>query len=90
MLQQSWENMNQSIRDHIEASCFVDMSRIEDDASFMETGILDSVGFLEMVAFLERTFHLKIKDDELVPSNMDSISSILNYLNVKKKDLPRG
>ena len=43
--------MRQSIRDHLAKSCFVDISQIDDESSFMETGILDSVGFLEMVAF---------------------------------------
>ena len=75
----------QSIRRFLAELCIADVSQIEDDASFLETGILDSIGFLELVSFLEQTFRVRIEDEELIPENMDSIRNILWFLERKRK-----
>jgi acyl carrier protein len=54
-----------------------------DDSSFMETGLIDSMGIMELVAFLEKTFHIKIEDHELVPRNLDSLKQIQTFLEAK-------
>ena len=46
---------------------------IGDGQSFLESGIIDSTGILELVTFLEHTYHIQIGDEELVPENLDSI-----------------
>ena len=56
---------------------------LKDDTSFLEQGILDSTGVLELVAFLEQTFAIKVSDDEMVPDNLDSIDLISAYLEKK-------
>lgn len=54
-----------------------DVSRkLIDDASFIEEGIIDSVGVLELVAFIEEKFGFKIEDEEIVPENFDSIEKL--------------
>ena len=47
-----------------------------DDQSFMETGILDSTGLLELVSFVEEKYGISIGDRELVPENLDSLHNI--------------
>ncbi len=56
----------------------------QDTASFLEQGIMDSTGVLELVGFLEGTFGLKVADDELVPENLDSVDLICAYLERKR------
>lgn len=56
---------------------------LEDSQSFMESGIIDSTGVLELVSFLEETFNLHINDDELLPENFDSIQSLTLYIQKK-------
>jgi acyl carrier protein len=56
---------------------------LDDDFSFIEQGIVDSVGVLELVAFIETTFHFRVEDEELVPENLDSINKLLNYVQSK-------
>jgi acyl carrier protein len=56
---------------------------LDDDLSFMEQGIIDSVGVLELVAFIETTFHFRVEDEELVPENLDSINKLLSYVQSK-------
>lgn len=55
----------------------------DDDFSFIEEGVIDSVGVMELVAFLETTFNFRVEDEELVPDNLDSINKIVTYVNSK-------
>jgi acyl carrier protein len=56
---------------------------LKNSDSFLENGILDSTGVLELVAFLERTFDVKIEDEELIPENLDSIENVVKYIGKK-------
>lgn len=53
---------------------------LTDDTSFMEEGIIDSTGILELVFFLEETFGIRIEDEELIPENMDSLQNIARFV----------
>jgi len=57
-----------------------DASDLSDTDSLLESGVMDSTGVLEIVAFLESEFSVEMKDAEIVPENLDSISSITAYL----------
>jgi acyl carrier protein len=54
-----------------------------DDVSFMEKGLLDSTGILELVAFVEERYGISLEDDELIPDNFDSITKLSNYISRK-------
>jgi len=56
---------------------------IADDDSFMDKGIIDSTGILELVAFIQDTFKIEVRDDELVPDNFDSVEKLSRYLSRK-------
>ena len=56
---------------------------LNDDDSFLEQGIIDSTGILELVAHLEETYGIEITEAELIPDNLDSINRIAAYLNRK-------
>jgi acyl carrier protein len=55
-----------------------------DEDSLLEKGIIDSTGVLELVAFIEETYQFKIKDEELIPENLDSIKNISTYIVLKR------
>lgn len=63
---------------------FGEAEKLKDDDSFMETGIVDSTGILELVRFLESTYDIKIADEELIPDNLDSVNKILAFIQSKK------
>ncbi|MBF0443191.1 MAG: acyl carrier protein [Oligoflexales bacterium] len=44
--------------------------------SLLGKGIIDSSGILELVEFLESSFNIQVKDDEIIPDNLDSIEKI--------------
>jgi acyl carrier protein len=60
-----------------------DQAALADDASFLDNGILDSMGILELIDFLDENFNVKVAGDELVPENLDSIYSVLKFLATK-------
>lgn len=49
---------------------------IDDAASLLESGVLDSTGVMELVAFIEETFRLNLDDADLTPENLNSIDRI--------------
>jgi len=51
-----------------------------DDASFLEEGIIDSLGVMELVLFIEEKFGVKVKDEELTPDNFDSVNKLASYI----------
>jgi len=51
--------------------------------SFLELGIIDSTGVLELVSFVESTFSIKIADAELIPENLDSVDSLVAFIQSK-------
>lgn len=57
-----------------------DQGALENDASFMEQGIIDSTGVLELVEWLEETFSIKVEDDELIPENLDSVNQLAQFI----------
>jgi acyl carrier protein len=56
---------------------------LDDETSFLDEGIIDSTGILELVSFMEETFNIKVEDEELVPENLDSIKNVVAYLEKK-------
>ena len=54
-----------------------------DDDSFLERGIMDSTGILELIGFIERTYGIQVHDDEMLPENLDSLSNIAHFLQRK-------
>ena len=78
-------DIKQDIRTFIvETFLFGQDSNLTNETSFLEQGIVDSTGVLELVAHLEKTYDLKVKDEELIPDNLDSINAISDFLAKKR------
>lgn len=58
--------------------------RFDDMDSFLEKGIIDSTGILELIGFLEESFSIKIEDHELTPENLDSVSKVGVFVHEKQ------
>jgi len=54
-----------------------------DDASFLDTGIVDSMSIMEIVLFAQQAFDIDIEDREITPDNFDSITKIAAFLRRK-------
>jgi acyl carrier protein len=67
----------------VENFLFGEDGNLEEDTSFLEEGIIDSTGILELVSFLEEEFSITVDDEDLVPENLDSIKNVVTYLEKK-------
>ena len=56
----------------------------DDDDSFLEEGIVDSLGIMELVMFVEENFGVTIEDHEIIPDNFDSVNKLTNYVHSKQ------
>lgn len=54
-----------------------------DDTSFMDEGIIDSLGIMELVTFVETNFDISVADDEVVPDNFDSVKKLDAFIRCK-------
>lgn len=70
------------IRDFIQQNFLFDgdASRLDADASFLEHGIVDSTGILELVLFCEEAYAFSVDHADLLPENFDSISNLSAYV----------
>ncbi|MBN1832703.1 MAG: acyl carrier protein [Deltaproteobacteria bacterium] len=76
--------MKKKIRGFIvENFLFGEDGNLKDDTSFLDEGIIDSTGILELVSFLEEEFSITVEDEDLVPENLDSINNVVSYLEKK-------
>jgi acyl carrier protein len=55
-----------------------------EDESLLERGIIDSTGVMELVAFIEQRYKVKVEDDELLPENLDSLARLARFLEAKR------
>ncbi len=64
-----------------------DASQLPVNASFLEEGIVDSTGVLELVMFVEDIFDVTVEDEEIVPENFDSVTRLTRYVQIKKGEI---
>ncbi len=57
-----------------------DQRNIADNDNIIMSGIIDSLGIMHLISFLEEKFKIKVRDDEILPENFESIESISRYL----------
>ena len=55
----------------------------ENDSSFLEFGVLDSLGIFELIAFIEKEFCVEITETDILPENFDSIDGVSRLVNRK-------
>jgi len=60
------------------------MKNIGRGDDLIESGIIDSLGILKLLEFLESKFSINIADEELIPENFESIESIESFISRKK------
>lgn len=60
-----------------------DEGKLQNDDSFLEEGIVDSTGILELLLFVEETFDIMVEDEEVLPDNFDSVERLTRYVKAK-------
>jgi len=57
-----------------------DSEMVTDTESFMENGIIDSTGILELIEHVEESYNISVEDEELLPENLDSLMNISSFI----------
>ncbi|MCL4788722.1 MAG: acyl carrier protein [Verrucomicrobia bacterium] len=55
-----------------------------DDASFLKEGIIDSIGVMELVSFVQSTFKIEVNQAEVTPDNFDSVARLAAFVRRKQ------
>ena len=77
------QSLQDRIREFIESDFVFDDSTVANDASLLDSGLVDSTGILEVVLFLEQAFEISIEDEEVLPENFDSIERLASFVERK-------
>lgn len=62
----------------------IDDSTLSNHDSFIDRGLIDSMGILNLVSHVESTYGIQVADSDLVPEIWDSVSSIANFIASKE------
>ena len=74
-------DIKEQVRAFLTSNFYVaDPAALEDEASLLDRGIIDSTGVLEVIFFIEENFSIKVEDSEMLPDNLDSIERIANFV----------
>lgn len=76
-------NLNQEIKNYIIEASLSDANKVKDDTLIFDTGLLDSMGLLFLIEFLNENYQIEVNDEELNPKNFESINSIVTFVESK-------
>ncbi len=79
------DKIRKELKDFITEVFFVgdENERLSNSDSFMQAGIIDSTGVLELASFIEQQYSFTIEDDEMTPGNLDSIDNLVAFISRK-------
>lgn len=83
------QDVQQRVKQFVVENFYVsDPTEVAPDTSLIATGLVDSTGMLEVIAFLESEYGFRIRDQEMVPDNLETIGRIAAF--VERKRAARG
>lgn len=71
------------IRSYVLEETFAEDGKINDQTMVFREGYFDSMGFVRLISFLENEFRIKIRDEDLVEKNFESINAISHFVSEK-------
>ena len=79
------DQIKEQLLDFICRQFLVDLEDIEVDKSLVDTGIIDSIGLIEITSFIEQNFNLKVNEEQMNRQNFGSVLLIVDYIDRNKK-----
>ena len=77
-------NVNDEIRAYLTSiPAAVSMDEVSDSDSLLESGIIDSMSMVDLIAHLEKTYDIQVAEDDMTPENFDSIEAIASYVGAR-------
>jgi len=77
--------IQEKVKKFILKTSYISEDQIDNDSLIFVQGIMDSMGFISIIDFIEEEFSISAADNELIESNFESINAIYNYIHLKLK-----
>ena len=74
------EQIKEQLLDFICRQYLVDLQDIQLNKSLVDTGIIDSMGLIEIATFIRQTFNFRVKEDEMNRKNFGSVLLIVDFI----------
>jgi acyl carrier protein len=80
------ESVREDIRSYILSNFLFtdDASQLNDTDSFRDGKVIDSMGMVELIHFLEEEFKIKVLDEDMVPEKLDSVDRLVTFVRSKR------
>jgi acyl carrier protein len=78
----------EQVRNFITRELARDCGAVQDHESLLDSGVLDSIGVLSLVSFIEQRYRIAVNEDEMMPENFDSIEAIAGFI-ARRQELER-
>lgn len=78
----SYNDDNQAIRDFVVSKLAKrkNLQKVNNTEDLITLGIIDSLGIMQLIDFIEQKFSIHVNDEEIIPMNFESIDSISNFV----------
>ena len=80
-------NIQERIKSYLLSEVAADLGKetLSVDEDLLEQGIIDSMGIMSLISFMEENFDISVEDREIVPENFQTIASIEQFITQKKQ-----
>jgi len=79
------DDVRKRLREFVAKNFYLaDPDSFDDKTSFLDRGIIDSTGVLELVTFVENEYAFAVADEDMVPANFDSIDALVAFVGRKR------
>lgn len=79
-------SIQQELRQFIASELGRDVTGVADGESLLEAGVIDSMGVLELVSFIEKQYRIAVSEDEMMPENFDSVDAMAAFIDRRRHD----
>ena len=79
-------SIQNELRQYIGTELGRDMSGLGDGESLLEAGVIDSMGVLELVSFIEKQYRIAVSEDEMMPENFDTVDAMAAFIDRRRSD----
>ena len=76
-------NIEEQVRAFVAQNFYVDPGGIGSETSLIGAGFVDSTGMLELIAFLESEYGIRLEDREMIPENLETLARIAAFVERK-------
>ncbi|MEA1887526.1 MAG: acyl carrier protein [Bacteroidota bacterium] len=82
----SINNIKTQVKSYINKAVHVEKDKIHNDSLIFKEGYFDSMGLVMLISFIEESFNIDIKDEDLVEENFESINAISDFISRKTRN----